>query len=148
MKNIKLLTPLINTLRAIAVISGTCLLISCGGSSGAGGGTSTGSTSQSLNSDTTYTVTYAVTGSTSRADLTYACGSGCTSQETVNLPWKKDFKMKKGDYLYISAYIRKDSGSIGNNESINADIRVNGISFKSDSSIGDYVIVTASGTCC
>jgi hypothetical protein len=117
------------------------VLVGCGGG-GDAGSNNTSPQPQAVNVAGTTVVTYAVGGSTTLASLTYSNNQGGTVQEKVSLPWSKQYTMKQGDFLYISAQNENASGSVV------TEIRVNGVSFKSTTSTGAYVIATASGSCC
>ncbi len=113
-------------------------VVACGG----GDTSSNGNGGQQQPPAGSYLVTYSVSGSTKSASLTYANSQGGTAQETVSVPWSKQYTFKKGDFLYISAQNEQDTGSV------TTDIRVNGVLTKTATSSGAYVIATASGTCC
>ena len=86
-------------------------------------------------------VQYLVTGSSSRASMTYAtAGSGTAQQSDRAIPWSFSTTMAPGDFAYISA---QNSGQTG---CVSVEIRVRGDYFKSTQSCGAYVIATASGT--
>jgi hypothetical protein len=73
------------------------------------------------------------------ADLTYENKSGGTEQITVNLPWSLNINpVVRGQYLYISAQIN----GTGN---VSCYILIDGITFKSSKSSGEYVIATCDG---
>jgi hypothetical protein len=127
-----LLGNLFGTVMLIASITG------CGGGAG---GTGNGS-GQALLPEGSYYVTYAVSGTTKSAGLTYANSQGGTVQEIVSVPWSKQYILKTNDFMYISAQNQQDSGSVI------TEIRVNGIAVKTTTSTGKYVIATSSGSCC
>ena len=129
------------------IIIGLLTLVSCGGGDNSRAGTRIlGSTSTPIGTisqnGSLYDVKYTVSGSATAASLTYQNGQGGTAQEDVSLPWEKTYQLLKGDFLYISAQNKADSGSITTN------ISVNGVNFKTTTSIGAFVIATSSGTCC
>lgn len=112
----------------------TLLLLVCALSLSACGGSAT-KPSQSVK------VEYFVTGSASRASMTYATAGGGTAQQADRaLPWSFNTTMATGDYLYISA---QNSGSTG---CVSVEIRTRGSYYKSTQSCGAFVIATASGT--
>ena len=133
---------------AIISFSLLALLAGCGGDCIAPGGCNNGTAATGGTNTTqppssgTYTVLYVVSGTATQASLTYSNSQGGTAQETVNLPWQRQFSMIKGDFLYISAQNQGDTGSV------TTEIRVNGVQFKSTTSSGAFVIATASGSCC
>jgi ABC-type glycerol-3-phosphate transport system substrate-binding protein len=87
------------------------------------------------------TVTYRVTGSTSRADVTYANSSDGTSQQSnVTVPWSYPRASESGDFLYISAQNAESSGCV-QVEIISGDDVL-----ESSQSCGAFVIATASTT--
>ncbi|MCI0728860.1 MAG: hypothetical protein L0332_19390 [Chloroflexi bacterium] len=81
-----------------------------------GGGGSTGQPSGSeirVPAATQYRIKYAVTGTASRASLTYSNAQGGTEQITVELPWESDMGyFPAGDFVYISAQNDSESGSV------------------------------------
>lgn len=88
------------------------------------------------------TVTYYVYGEdTSQASLTYENGQGGTQQEVVRLPWRTTITARSGDFLYISAQNKNDSGGVI------VGIGVDGQPFKESQSSGAYTIASASGSC-
>ena len=119
------------------------LLASCGGGGDAENANGNGTSGQKPGSGTASAiVTYAVSGSTNKASLTYSNSQGGTAQQTVSLPWSTQYTMKAGDFLYISAQNENASGSV------TTEIRINGYAFKNTTSVGAYVIATSSGSCC
>ncbi len=102
-----------------------------------------GRTLSSLPSDTlqtTYLVRYRVTGTTSRASLTYQNSEGGTEQAVVNVPWDQLFTFRRGDFAYLSAQNQQDHGSIV------CEIWVNGTKWKESTSSGGYTIASCSGS--
>lgn len=58
-------------------------------------------------------IEYRVSGTATRASLTYETEGGGTGQvSSAAIPWSYSFKAKKGDFLYISAQITSNSGTI------------------------------------
>jgi len=98
----------------------------------AGGGTS-------ISSNQRPSVSYRVSGTTSKASLTYTTASGGTAQEDVSVPWTFTFDAETR-LLYLSAQNKEDSGAI------TATIIVDGRELQSTTSRGAYVIATASGS--
>ena len=89
-----------------------------------GGGSSTEPTRFSA-------VEYRVTGTATRASMTYATSGGGTAQQADRtLPWSFDTTMSRGEFVYISA---QNSGSSG---CVNVEIRVRSQSFRSTQSCG------------
>lgn len=86
-------------------------------------------------------VEYNVTGSASRASMTYATSNGGTSQQgDRTLPWSFSTTMSAGEFVYLSA---QNSGQSG---CVNVEIRVRSQYYKSTQSCGAFVIATVSGT--
>lgn len=77
-----------------------------------------------------------VTGSSS--SLTYANETGNTEQHTVDIPWRLQFEVQPGQFLYVSA----QSGGYGNA----CKIKVDGVVLEQADSSGQYSIATCSGT--
>lgn len=105
-----------------------------------GGSTPSSSPSSSYSTPTTYKVVYKVTGTATRASLTYNNQQGGTEQKEVNIPWEGRLTVKKGAFLYISA---QNDGSTG---SVTCEIWVNDVKWKESTSSGAYVIATCSGS--
>jgi hypothetical protein len=91
---------------------------------------------------TTRSVVYTVKGSNgaSRAFLTYANAQSGTEQNEITLPWSKSITVPKGQFLYISAQNKQDSGGVS------CDITVDGRSLKHSESSGAYVIASCDGS--
>lgn len=91
--------------------------------------------------DTSYTVTYKVTGTAGAVDLTMSDEDGDTSQQSkVAVPVTRTLRnMHEGDFLYISAQNQGESGSVI------CSIEVDGVPVKTATSSGAYVISTCSG---
>jgi len=107
-----------------------CWLLSQGG----------GDTPSSTSSGTTYKVIYKITGTASRASLTYNNEQGGTEQTEVAIPWEKQFTVKRGEFLYISAQNEGETGSV------TCEIWVDGKKWKSSTSSGAYVIASCDGS--
>lgn len=89
-----------------------------------------------------HTVKYQVDGFADEADVTYTNAEGGTQQENgVQLPWKKEFQVTDGQFIYISAQLK-----IG--RTIKVEIHTDGKPFKESTSSGEYTIATANGRCC
>ncbi|HNT76392.1 MAG TPA: hypothetical protein PKH77_15360, partial [Anaerolineae bacterium] len=98
------------------------------------------STSDVYSTPTTYRVTYKITGTASRASLTYQNAQGGTEQTVVSIPWKESLIVESGDFLYLSA---QNEGEFG---SVTCEIWVNDVKWKESTSQGAYVIATCSGS--
>lgn len=86
-------------------------------------------------------VDYLVTGTATRASMTYATAGGGTAQQADRaLPWSFDTVMSPGDFVYISA---QNSGSTG---CVSVEIKVRNAFYKTTQSCGAFVIATASGS--
>ena len=86
------------------------------------------------------TVIYRVSGSATRADVTYEASSGVAQQSNVTLPWSTTRASKTGDFLYISAQNRENSGCVS------VQIVSGDNVLESNQSCGAFVIATASRT--
>jgi|SRR3990172_6512500 len=89
---------------------------------------------------TTYRVIYKVTGTASRASLTYENAQGGTEQTVVSIPWQESMIVDSGDFLYLSAQNEGESGSV------TCEIWVDGVKWKESTSRGAYVIASCSGS--
>lgn len=84
--------------------------------------------------DGLHTVVYTVTGPSS-ALITYSTPSGQEQDNGADLPWKKKFKAKGGEFLSVSA---QNSGS----GTITCEITVDGKVVKRARSKGSYAVVS------
>lgn len=85
---------------------------------------------------------YAVSGTASRALVTYRVGTA-VQQDLVTLPWSSfPGPASPGTFLYVSA---QNQGATG---TVTVTIRVGDKTFKSATSTAPYGIATADGTCC
>lgn len=86
-------------------------------------------------------VEYTVSGTATRASLTYATSGGGTAQQADRaLPWTFSWTANRGDFVYISA---QNSGQTG---CVSVTITVRSATYKTTQSCGAFVIATASGT--
>ncbi len=84
---------------------------------------------------------YAVRGTCSTASLTYQNEMGAANQQQgKDVPWSLHFAARTGDFLYVSAQCEDDS-----DETIEAEVSVDGETVESSSSSGRFVIASASG---
>lgn len=91
----------------------------------------------------TYAVTYRVTGDTPTAGVLYSKPDGGTeSFDPVDLPWTKTFTALEGDFLYISADIPPEGGTL------KVEILVDGRVFRFANAGGAFQGATASELCC
>jgi hypothetical protein len=91
--------------------------------------------------DTSVEVRYEVSGTAQSVDITYENNNGGISQLTgIPLPWSITFSGDPGDYVYLAATNRGETGSI------TVTIHRNGKVFKRASSEGAYVTASVSGT--
>lgn len=100
------------------------------------------SINNSYNTDvfqSSYRVTYEVTGTSTRASLTYENDQGGTEQGDYQLPYRKNYTMKYDDFVYISVQNLKDYGSV------TCRIYIDGEKWRESTSSGAYVIATCSG---
>ncbi len=88
-------------------------------------------------------VTYRVSGTAARVDLTYANASGGTSQVSgASVPWTYAWSTaKKDDFLYVSAQIASTAGG-----TITVVVERNGAVLQSATALGFASIATASGS--
>lgn len=86
------------------------------------------------NRDVQYTVTC------QSCDLTYSNSKGNTEQRTIGNSWSLRFDAEPGQFLYLSAQNNNANGAVY------VSIRVDGKLLDDASSIGAYVIATASGS--
>jgi hypothetical protein len=86
-------------------------------------------------------VIYSVSGTASKASLTYTNQDGGSEQADVRLPWWKEIRVKRGFFAYISAQ-SKDAQAA----EVGVDIAVNGSTVKHSESSGQSVIAQASAT--
>jgi hypothetical protein len=89
-----------------------------------------------------YRVTYKLDGTARTAHVTYTNQDGGTEMEDVTVPWEKTFTARRGHFLYISAQIGTQSGSL------KAQIDVDGKQFKSAISHGAHNITSVHDSCC
>jgi hypothetical protein len=89
---------------------------------------------------TTYLVRYRVSGTTSKASLTYQNPQGGTEQTVVDVPWEQLLTFRRGDFVYLSAQNEQDHGSIV------CEIWINGTKWKESTSSGGYTIASCSGS--
>lgn len=88
-------------------------------------------------------VTYAVSGSTTKATLTYVYFDGSIGQATLKVPYTTTkLLFEDGDFLYVSAQNYYDTGNV------TVTITVNGKPWRQSTSNAAYGIASASGTCC
>jgi hypothetical protein len=86
-------------------------------------------------------IEYHVTGSATRASMTYAtAGNGTAQAGDRALPWSFDWTANRGDFVYLSA---QNAGQAG---CVTVEIKVRGATFKTTQSCGAFVIATASGS--
>lgn len=101
---------------------------------------STSSSSPSYSAPTKYQVSYKVTGTASRASLTYENEQGGTEQTEVRIPWQETMTVGQGAFLYLSVQNEGESGSV------TCEIWVDGVKWKESTSRGAYVIASCSGS--
>ncbi|HSV78443.1 MAG TPA: hypothetical protein VLK85_04435 [Ramlibacter sp.] len=127
--------------RASCFAAALCLgLAACGG----GGDDSDGAPP----APTTATVEYSVStagnlGALVLADVTYSQPGAGTAQQS-SFAFTKTFTAKSGDFLYVSA----QNNGLYANSSVTSTIKVNGVVFRTVTSLGRFSIATATGTCC
>jgi predicted nucleic acid-binding Zn ribbon protein len=121
-------------LAAVATVAAVCLCVFLLADTGDRTDNGSGRERQS------YYVRYEVTGTTSRASLTYENESENTEQRVVEVPWEMTFYATEGQFLYVSAQNELAQGSI------ECKITVNDEVVESASSEGSYVIASCSGS--
>ncbi len=89
--------------------------------------------------DFNYDVSYVITGTASKAMLTYNRNNGDTGQKTVNIPSSVNYKFFEDSFVYISA--QNDT----NNGSVKVEILIEDKKIYSDEVFSAYGIATASG---
>lgn len=90
-----------------------------------------------------HNATYAIQGTTTRANVTLTYADGSISQNTLPVPYETGkLTFKEGDFLYLAAQNDLATGTI------TAVIKVDGKVWKTVTSSGAYSIATASGSCC
>lgn len=90
-------------------------------------------------SSTTYRVEYQVQGTARGASLTYQNAGGSSEQRDVAVPWDMDFVATPGQFLYVSAQNKGETGTI------TCNILLNGVVVKTSTSQGAYKIASCSG---
>ena len=92
---------------------------------------------------TTYSVVYSVRCTSGKASLTYRKPDGSTEQRDItvsfNGTWTQSYSFRPGQFAYISAQNRADSGAV------TAKILVNNSVWREATSDGAYKIATVSG---
>lgn len=83
------------------------------------------------------TITYRVGGTTSSADLTYSTASGQEQQQNASLPWKKTFKVRRGEFAMIDISAQNQGSG-----TVTCEIDVDGVKVKAAKSSGQYAIVS------
>ena len=101
---------------------------------------STSSSTSDYSAPTTYSVIYKITGTASRASLTYENEQGGTEQTVVKIPWQKSMTVTRGAFLYLSAQNEGERGSV------TCEIWVDNVKWKESTSSGAYVIASCSGS--
>jgi len=127
-------------IKVILVIFGAFIIIVYLLGDGGGGGGSGSRSSRPTARPSTYDIIYRISGSTSKASLTYENASGNTEQQDVRVPWELELEVPAGQFLYISAQNDRDSGSI------RCEIVQDGKVVEEASSSGAYVIASCSGS--
>jgi hypothetical protein len=91
----------------------------------------------------TYTIRYELSGTASRADVTYENEGGNTEQKSnvIVKNWQLTMELERGDFFYISAQSQDDTSRI-----IRCDIYQDNELVESAESSGRYVIATCSGS--
>lgn len=85
-------------------------------------------------------IEYSITGTAQRVSVTYESGGGTSQVSSASVPWSYSFKAEKDGFLYVSAQILSNTGSV------TVAIRKNGKEFKSGTASGFAAIATASGS--
>lgn len=85
-------------------------------------------------------IEYTITGTAQRVSVTYESGDGTSQLSGASVPWSYSFKAEKDEFLYVSAQIVSNTGSI------TVSIKKNGRDYKSATASGFAAIATASGS--
>ena len=86
-------------------------------------------------------VEYRILGTATRASVSYRNATGGTTTADVNLPWVYHWSgARKGDFLYVSAFNRVESGTI------KAQIFKQGTLFRESESSRAFGFASVSGT--
>lgn len=92
---------------------------------------------------TLHDVTYAISGSTTRADVTLTYFDGSIGQYSLKVPYTTTpLLFKDGEFIYLSAQNYYSTGTV------TVTINVDGKPWKQVTSSGAYAIATVSGSCC
>lgn len=86
---------------------------------------------------TTRTVTYKISGSATKALVTYSTPSGQEQQNGARVPWHKTFKVKKGSFDVLVVSAQNQGGG-----TITCEIDVDGKKVKAAKSSGAYAIAS------
>jgi hypothetical protein len=86
----------------------------------------------------TFKVSYRVSGSAERVDLTYRDAQGGTQQTSAPLPWQHTFDARGGSFLYVSAQNKQNWGSV------TCEILIDGETRTNSTSSGAFVIAECS----
>jgi len=90
--------------------------------------------------DASISVRYEVTGSAGSVDISFDNGEGGISQmANVSLPWSYTLSADPGDYVYLYAKNREETGTV------TVTIYSDGEVFKRATSQGGFVVVSVSG---
>jgi hypothetical protein len=101
---------------------------------------STGACSSSPTAPSGSEVEYRIVGSTTRASVSYRNATGGTTQSEITVPWSYRWSAERGDFLYLLALNKLDSGTI------KAQIYKRGTLYKESESNRGFGSVAVSGT--
>lgn len=90
-------------------------------------------------SSSTYEAQYKLGGTAEEVALTFKNAQGDTERMTVSLPWEKSMTVKTRDFLYLSAQIQGDTGTV------NCEIWLDDVKWKSAEAEGAYAVVDCVG---
>jgi|1185.fasta_scaffold987404_2 hypothetical protein len=83
------------------------------------------------------TVTYRIGGTASRGDLTYSTASGMEQRQGARIPWKKTFKVRRGEFTSLDVSAQNNGGG-----TITCEIDIDGAKVKAAKSSGQYAIAS------
>jgi hypothetical protein len=90
---------------------------------------------------TTRTITYRISGTASKAMITYSTPSGQEQQNDAHVPWKRTFKVKKNAFDVLTVSAQNSGGG-----TITCEIDVDGKKVKAAKSSGAYAIASCDHT--
>lgn len=83
------------------------------------------------------TITYRISGTATKALITYSTPSGQEQQNGARVPWKRSFKVKKDTFDVLTVSAQNSGGG-----TITCEIDVDGVKVKAAKSSGAYAIAS------